>query len=997
MSLSQQLNRWIAESESWQSFIDFKLNQKDQADYPFLKRWEDFYLSLMSSGFDSIGTVLKETNNRDYVSLAKGLVIYSLDEKNKYFSGVDVKDNILYASGFYYLAGFPASAFLLSKRFSIDSYETEIDQFISSFLRREFIEANEYNYILKDYLESGNLEILDRLLRILHAEKTHALDHGYRTYSSLKLAQSLITHFKQNNIWSDLLSQNPDEDVWSDYIQRNIRKSVPIWSFFPSQQKAIESGALNQDSFSFQMPTSAGKTALSELLIYYTRRTNLDSKILYLAPFRSLASELKLTMGKDLGSLGISVKSIYGGHLPSKEEQDAIQTVDLLIATPEKLMAVEDVLPDLFDSFSIIICDEGHLLDDEHRGLSYELLLSRLKSAPVENRRFVFISAIIPNINTINEWLGGNSDTLVTSDYRPTELEFAFLERRRKSSTYDLNVNPLKAQPENYKLYRFLTPTELKYINRENGKETKITSKKGITAAVALKSVALGSVAVFCPEKRGNSGVEAVAEEILKQLEQTVNAVPPLQWGNKNVINNLHDYFVFLFGENYLLSDLVLIGALFHHGDLPQNVREVIEETLRKSEIRLVICTNTLAEGVNLPIRTMIIHSSDRFDSDLRRRVPLKARDLKNLVGRAGRAGKETSGLIIIPHSSDFTTMRRVILENSIEEVNGWLYELISRITRVLRQKGIELSNEVLDSQDDQFLQWLDSIDLALIDLLAEDIETDQLEDQVQELIEQTLSYAQSDDEQRNTLNQIFTLRSEKLQDYIIEGRFGVIKNSGSTIRNYEMITESFDLNDEIWEQDFDVFDERWIKYLFTDGIFELASFNSALGQFNEYNKCNLSEFDLLNIMRDWMFGDWYHEIEQTYEIEMYQLLRLINNFISFQVQNMVSSVVRIKMQVSELYNPSDTILNWPLYLQNGISSNQELALFELGLNDRVIVLELDVLLSERGFEYENFNGLQGYLLTNEDELLASLRDRIPVILIPRVSQMFNLIRLNIY
>ncbi|MGB3467877.1 MAG: helicase-related protein, partial [Cyclobacteriaceae bacterium] len=627
----------------------------------------------------------------------------------------------------------------------------------------------------------------------------------------------------------------------------------------------------------------------------------------------------------------------------------------------------------------------------------YELLLSRLKSAPVENRRFVFISAIIPNISTINEWLGGNSDTLITSDYRPTELEFAFLERRGKGNTYDLNVNPLKAQPENYKLYRFLTPTELKYINPENEKETAITSKKGITTAVALKSVALGSVAVFCPEKRGNSGVEAVAEEILKQLEQTTSAVSPVQWTKENVITKLHDYFVFLFGEDYLLSNLVLAGALFHHGDLPQNVREVIEETLRKSEIRLVVCTNTLAEGVNLPIRTMIIHSSDRFDSGLKRRVPLKIRDLKNLVGRAGRAGKETSGLILIPHASDFSTMRSVIRENNVEEVNGWLYELISRITRVLQQKGIELSNEVLDSQDDQFLQWLDSIDLALIDLLAEDIETDQLEIQVQELIQQTLSYSQSNDEQKETLNQIFMLRSEKLQDYINEGRFEVIKNSGSTIRSFELITESFDLDNEIWEQDFSTFDEGWIKYLFTDGIFELDSFNNALGQFNEFNKCSLSEVDLLNIMKDWMSGKWYYEIKQSYEIEMYQLLRLINNFISFQVQNMVSSVVRIKMQVSEQYTPSNTIINWPLYLQNGISTNQELALFELGLNDRVIVLEVNALLNERGFEYTNFNDLQDYLLTNENELLANLRDTIPAILIPRISRTFNLIRLNIF
>lgn len=99
----------------------------------------------------------------------------------------------------------------------------------------------------------------------------------------------------------------------------------------------------------------------------------------------------------------------------------------------------------------------------------------------------------------------------------------------------------------------------------------------------------------------------------------------------------------------------------------------------------------------------------------------------------------------------------------------------------------------------------------------------------------------------------------------------------------------------------------------------------------------------------------------------------------------------------TEQFIPSSTILSWPLYLQNGISTKQELALFELGLNDRAIVLELNTRLNESGFKCENFNGLQGHLLTNEEELLTGLRDRIPTILIPRVSRMFNLIRLNIF
>lgn len=994
MSLNRELNRWIAESESWQSFIDFRLPSEERADYPFLKRWDDFFISLMSSGFDLLSAYPDEVPKDDFVSVAKGLIIYSLDGKSGYFSGVNISENILFAAGYYYLGGFPASAFLLSRTIPVDEYDSDIDLFLTGFLRRQLIPGSMYSRLFKRFLDTGNPLFLRRLRLLLLSMEKRTLENG-GDYASYKLAVALIRHFASNNIWHDLLGQNNSVDVWQRYVDRNLQKSVPIWSFFPSQRKAINTGLLTEGTFSLQMPTSAGKTYLSELLIYHAHKVNSENKVLYLAPFRSLASELRLTLGKSLGMMGISVKSIYGGHLPSKEEQEAIQSVDVLIATPEKLMAVEDMLPNLFDSFKTIICDEGHLLDDENRGLSYELLLSRLKSSSVEGRRFVFMSAIIPNIATINSWLGGNSESLIESDYRPTQLEFAFLRKRNRGNVYDLDVNPLKAQPENYQLYRFLIPSEQKYYNHVNDKESSFSSKKAITTAVALKSVRVGSVAVFCPTKRGQSGVEAIAEEVIRQQVATRNPTSLLEWTKQEVLSDLDEYFSFLFGEDFLLARLVRYGALYHHGDLPQNVREVIEGTLRRSEIRLVICTNTLAEGVNLPIRTMVLHSTTRFDGSTQ--VPLKVRDLKNLVGRAGRAGKETSGFIIIPHESDFDTIRSVIRDDNIEDVNGWLYELISRITKVLQRNNIELTNEVLDSQNEEFLNWLDSIDTALIDLLAEDVNPDELEELVQQLIQQTLSYAQANENQKRTLDKVFLLRSQKLQRYIEEGRFNVIKNSGSTIRAFERLTDTFDFNDEIWNREFDALDQNWFDYLFTNGVFQMDSFDTALTNFNQWNKANVNHEMLLSIVSDWMSGKWYSEIKSAHDIEMYQLLRLLSGFLGFQTQNIVSSIIRIKMQVSEAYTPPNTIVNWPIYLQNGIRTRLEVALFELGFNDRVIVLELSKILVEREVEYEGFRELQSYLLSNNTELVILLSERIPSILSSRLEVMFNLMRNNVF
>src|SRR5690606_18974354 len=128
-------------------------------------------------------------------------------------------------------------------------------------------------------------------------------------------------------------------------------------------------------------------------------------------------------------------------------------------------------------------------------------------------------------------------------------------------------------------------------------------------------------------------------------------------------------YFNVIFGSNYLLTKISGIGALFHHGDLPQYVREIIEQAIRTEEIKLIICTNTIAEGVNLPLRTIVINSARRFDENIGRLKPLNKRDLKNLFGRAGRAGKETKGLIIVTNPNDFGIIEQVIKEEDIENV----------------------------------------------------------------------------------------------------------------------------------------------------------------------------------------------------------------------------------------------------------------------------------------------------------------------------------------
>lgn len=987
MEISEKLNTWIAESESWQSFIDFELPEVEKAKYRFLPKYDDFYISLMSNAIDLI-----KSNDNDVeklLVLAKGLEIFSLEKKRDNFTGVNQANNMLFAAGLYYLANYSASAWILSKLYKNENHSNDLDSFISNFLKKEIVKNKQsiYDIILNSYLISGSGIFLSVLKRRIYKLKLIGFKEDINLYFSSILAEALINKFEKDNLWTDLLKIRNERKFWKEYINYSINKKVPIWSFFPSQKLAVLNGLLSSNTCSLQMPTSSGKTSITELIIYNEFKNSKSCKILYLAPYRALASELKQTLAINLSKFGISSKTIYGGNLPTIEERITINDVNLLISTPEKFMAIEDIFNDVSEEFSTIICDEGHLLDDNSRGLSYELLLSRLKNSK-NKKRFIFISAIIPNISTVNSWLGGDVNTLIESSYRPTELEFAFLNKMNKVNAFFLNINPHKDQPYNYQLYNFLTNRELK---KPDGR--KITSKIGLSVAVSLKATNSGTVALFAPHKRGNTGVEGLANETLSQLiDSDFNNL--IQYSSEEYLFSLSEYFSYIFGIDYLLTQASKFGFLYHHGDFPQNVREIIEDALRKNKIRFVICTNTLAEGVNLPIKTMVIHSTQRYDPNAKsRHSPLKIRDLKNLIGRAGRAGKETKGLVIIPHEDDFKIIYDLANNENIEPVNGQLYNIIKLITDYLKNKRLPIEPQILDALSENFQEILDNIDESMIDLLSQEVNIEELHELVVRLIGETLSFYQANDGEKQTLTTLFELRIEKLKPIVESNQFKVLKYSGANIRLYDEIISQFNFDDDIWETNFNPLNENWLNYILDNGIFKLKRFEANIDEFNEFNRCSLSSDDVKKALVLWMKGKWFHEISKELDIQIHQTLRLINSFLSFNVQSVIASVIRIKELKNEDYKIPLNINNWPSMLLYGVNTQLKLDLIEMGLIDRIAVQELSKYLDGIHYTHFDFNELKQILARDGDEISEIIRPNIPFLAYNKIREFINNIR----
>ena len=247
------------------------------------------------------------------------------------------------------------------------------------------------------------------------------------------------------------------------------------------------------------------------------------------------------------------------------------------------------------------------------------------------------MSAIVPNIEEINTWLGGDDDTVVRSEYRPALAEFARLDSVGAGAQRVINLRFHPHGPAAFDIDRFLTRDDFRYLNTRTGRQNTYPFQTVKTQAVgtARKALKMGAVAVFAANKRGNQGCVGLAAELLTQLEAPTTLPQPIQFvGDQADLQAALDYLALEYGTEWIGTRTLRAGAVVHHGDVPQETRAVLEHLVRRRVVQLAFCTSTLAEGVNLPIRTLVLYS-------IQRRLPggeagnLLARDIRNLVGRA--------------------------------------------------------------------------------------------------------------------------------------------------------------------------------------------------------------------------------------------------------------------------------------------------------------------------------------------------------------------------
>lgn len=936
--MAELLSQWIKDSEKFEMQRSYHV--LDQGNFGFLNRQGDFYITLLNKMF----FLLEGLEGNDYASkseeimeLAKGLLIYSDKDTQELFEQVDKLENILYVATLYYLIGYEAIASFLLRDISIERVNNIYGRLMVYLIKGgkdEWTEVddeqdNELFAELNSFIESGDEEYL-RMLTEKVAARCEKFDFtSLDDFFDCHIFKHLLIKFTNDNIWSDLVKADPDTE-WGDYV--DFSRSQGILQFLPSQRDAIEKGLLTYErSFSLKMPTSAGKSYISELLIYSELKRNPAAKVLYLAPLRSLSHELSKRYEKVGDALGFDSFAAYGGN-SSTLDSDRLEETGLFITTPEFFASMEGGDEELLDKFTLVICDEGQLLDSLTRGTNYELLLSRIKSRGVA--RFLFISAIIPNIEDVNTWLGGNEHQVGDSRYRPCEIKLAIAEKQQRN----VRLHVLAPDLEHV---RFDIET---FLNQSENRNVAINSKIKLCAALGLKSVSAGSTLVFTYSKGGKFGCCKVCDELLAITRLNRYGERLIDSRNSDALAKLREYVAYQYGVNYPLSIYLEHGFAYHNGGLPQDVREYIEDYFRDRLIKILVSNSTLAEGVNLPIRTLVVYNLRRYNPRTQRQELIPSTEIRNILGRVGRAGREKYGLAILPDNDRevYSMVVEALRGDQIHAIRGIFYDVIQMLSNSQRELTDELMNEVL-------VEFGAS---SAIDQMIYRHYGEAQSDSVEHSISDSLAFHLSDEDSKNYIRQAFRVRYDRINASITdEEQFALLKQSGLELEDFLKMEENLTADNIDRFVSDEVSNEDWLKVVL-ETVYSMPTIESEYEYLAEDIKEVIEDkAEYASFVSMWLKGKQYWQMAEDMEMDVDDVMDLLNHF-QYHFHIRLQGLIRY---LGAKYEFTDDCLSLlPECVKYGINNEIHATLIKGGLKDRIALHVLSQYIEDEGMRYSS-------------------------------------------
>ncbi|MDR0839990.1 MAG: DEAD/DEAH box helicase [Christensenellaceae bacterium] len=580
-----------------------------------------------------------EPETRDYHLLIAGMALYAAKQYSRAF--IVLNDvNIDFAVG------------QMVVQFVKKNFESLMQTASSLFFEQalEPLDIQDYNawiisheiarcfLIITDFIHTGNQD--DFVLAFELLEKLSVLASESRLtlhWLIVRLSKIIFSTFQSASLWTVLPPLIPATYITEKYIRLLGGFKSPVTEMWPSQTASLPLAIGENRGAVINLRTSGGKTRVAEIAILKTLSTHTMSKVLYLAPFRSLAFEIEQSLNKTFGPLDITVSQLYGGSTANVTDFELISQSQVIIATPEKAKALIRCGSGLETEIKLIVVDEGHLLGAEERHIKNEMFLTHIKEFASRNEiRMLLLSAVLPNAGDLAQWIADDPDSVAKSEWKPSLERLGLLlwngDRVRlewKSSGEPFNPNFIQKRPLGFGRRRNPFPN----------------NKKEAVAATAVRLAEAGTVMIY--SARANS-IEGLAESVLLALGEH----PENYSWNESLWNVFESVCIEELREDDIVLRAARKGIICHNNRLPALVRIAIERLMRSKPPLIIIASSTLGQGVNVGISTVIVFTPYYSQESI------SNRDFWNICGRAGRAFSDVEGKILYAIDTQASTNR---------------------------------------------------------------------------------------------------------------------------------------------------------------------------------------------------------------------------------------------------------------------------------------------------------------------------------------------------
>lgn len=776
-----------------------------------------------------------------------------------------------------------------------------------------------------------------------------------------------------------------DQSLWSDYL-KSPKAPRMLW---PAQQLIGEKGVLRGQSAIVQLPTGVGKTKSIELVIRSSFASGRATTAIIVAPLRALCNEIANDM---ISAFGDEV--LVNQFSDVLEEDFSLELFlsfksKILICTPEKLSYIIHHQADFLDEIGLYIFDEGHMFDDGSRGAIYELLISEIRSHISGKEQIILLSAVLSNAEQIQKWLLGEAGVLASdSKIKATPKTIGFA-----SQTKDIHYYSDDSAQEDFYVPRSIEVIALQKRPREKKQRyfPELTDAKDIAIYYANKLCKNGGAAIFANR---TSTVLTAINRIIELRDRGCLLAEIKGNSDGKEMSRLAQLMSDYYGEQHPYTIACYLGVVPHYSNLPNGLRLAVEHACRNKALRLVVCTSTLAQGVNIPIKYLFMTSFTVSRNSMR------IRSFQNLMGRTARSGMYTEGSVIVTDPRLFDNKNnqknggnykwndciKMFDDSAAEPCGSSILSLVQdiRIDYETRVIGAKVAQHIIDhyNEPDCFEQYVNKLTTALHKVYPQKnassiVESVMARKSIVEAIENHLCFVFSIDENADKQSIAADICKETLAYFmanddekaLLEKIFNIItlktnKIDYSQIKNYARTMIGIDSLLQI---------EKWIaenhltqqKYTNEQLVEMIISFFQETHTLKKRTNC------FADICQMWLDGCSFVGMHESTSLPIADLEDICSKSISYELSFFVGSIIDIiAISDEDIVNPLPNLLRLQRRLKYGVKTETAVSICEKIFNDRFLA---NLLADEIGHDAIETNSIVGVIQSHKDDILDIL------------------------